>query len=288
MRGRAERDMPFAREQPGGGVHPDPAGAGHIGLGPGVEIDHVLRNPLGPFDRHDIGGELDRIARDEPRRETELAQELHHQPRRIAARSGADAQRLLGRLDARLHADDVADRLVHRAVDLDQEVDRPHFDVAEAIVQRVEQRALRLELEIGRQIGLEIGRVGERPPGGIVLDEEVERIDHHQIGDQVHRHAELAGRLGHDDSRQPVAVRILLPVDEMLLGQDRQRIIGNGGPAVRCGTQPDRLRAQHDRVVVAIRRQMVERSLNHVRACSTAPHPGQAMPLGDIFHHSQI
>ena len=41
--GAGERDVPFAGEQPGGRVEADPAGAGQIDLGPGVQVGEVAR-----------------------------------------------------------------------------------------------------------------------------------------------------------------------------------------------------------------------------------------------------
>ncbi len=47
--GRAgERDVPFAREQPGGGVEADPARARQIDLAPRVQVGEILLGPEGP------------------------------------------------------------------------------------------------------------------------------------------------------------------------------------------------------------------------------------------------
>lgn len=40
--GGRQRDMSFAGQQAGGGVHADPAGTGDIGLAPGMEIDETV------------------------------------------------------------------------------------------------------------------------------------------------------------------------------------------------------------------------------------------------------
>ena len=109
MRRRAQRQMALAAEQAGGRVHADPAGARQIDLGPGVQVGEILVRALRPFERIDVGLQLDEIAGDEAGGEAEPAQDLHEQPRRVAAGAGAQRQRLVRLLHARLHADDVAD-----------------------------------------------------------------------------------------------------------------------------------------------------------------------------------
>ena len=69
--------MPLTGKQAGGRIKPDPAGTGQIDLRPGVQIGKILRGAGGAFDRHDVGGELDQVARDEPRRVAEMAQQLN-------------------------------------------------------------------------------------------------------------------------------------------------------------------------------------------------------------------
>ena len=49
VRRRGERQMALAAQQAGGRVEPDPAGAGQIDLGPGVQIGEVRASvPAGP------------------------------------------------------------------------------------------------------------------------------------------------------------------------------------------------------------------------------------------------
>ena len=265
MRRCAERDMALACEHAGCRIECDPARARHIGLGPGMEIDDILRDALRPFDRLDVRHQLDRIARDEARGEAEAAQQLHEQPGAVPAGAGGDIQRLLGRLHARFHADHIADALLELAIDLDEEVDRAPFMPGMFGNERLEQRPLRLDIEISGQIGLELVVISERIGLGRGLDEEIERIDHVEIGEQIDRNDEPVDRLGKDDPRQPVAVRILLPVDEMVRRFDRQRIIGDGGSAVGGRAQPDGLRPEPDRAAIVIARAMIEPRFQHCR-----------------------
>jgi hypothetical protein len=76
----------------------------------------------------------------------------------------------------------------------------------------------RLGLEIGRSSVLRSSVYSERKTVGVGLDEEIERIDHGHLGDEVDLDLELGGLLRKDEARQPVAVRILLPVHEMIGG----------------------------------------------------------------------
>ena len=107
---------PSPVEQAGGRVEPDPAGARQIDLGPGVQVGEVAVGPARAFERIDVGRELDQVARDEARGEAEVAQDLDQQPGGVAARACASRQRLVGRLNAGLHADDVADLSCKRAL----------------------------------------------------------------------------------------------------------------------------------------------------------------------------
>ena len=47
LRGADQRDVALAGEQAGGRVQPDPAGPGHVDLGPGVQVGEVLGQAAG-------------------------------------------------------------------------------------------------------------------------------------------------------------------------------------------------------------------------------------------------
>ncbi len=116
---------PSPVEQAGGGVESDPARAGQIDFGPGVEIGEVgFGSGRAAIDRLHVGGQLDQVAGDEARGEAELAANLDEQPGRVAARTALELERFLDRLHARLQAHDVVDFVVDEAVEIDEEVDR--------------------------------------------------------------------------------------------------------------------------------------------------------------------
>ncbi len=65
---------------------------------------------------------------------------------------------------------------------------------------------------------------------GLLLDEEVEGIVDRHVGDEIDFDLQLAHRLGKDEAGEPVAVGILLMVDEMRLRPDAQAVGDHAGP----------------------------------------------------------
>ena len=66
-----------------------------VDLGPGMQVGEVLLGAGRAVERPHVGLELDQVAGDEAGGEAQMAQDLHQQPGRIAARAGAQGQRLL-------------------------------------------------------------------------------------------------------------------------------------------------------------------------------------------------
>ena len=81
-----------------------------------MQIGEVHPRSLRPNHWIDIRLELDQIAGHKSRGEPEPPHHLHKQPGGIAARSGAQRERLLGRLHTRLHANDVTDGVLQHHV----------------------------------------------------------------------------------------------------------------------------------------------------------------------------
>ena len=115
---------PSPASRPRRRIEADPARAGQIDLAPGVQVGEILVRAARAVERFHVGLELDQVAADEARREPEMAQQLAEQPRRIAARTAAVRQRLLRRLHAGFHADEILDVLREPLVDADEEIDR--------------------------------------------------------------------------------------------------------------------------------------------------------------------
>ena len=118
-----ERNVTLGREQAGGRVEPDPAGAGQKHLRPGMQVGAVALGRA-PVRRRNVGLELDQVARHETRRQLQMAQRLHQQPRAVAARAAAGLQRLLRRLRALFHPRHVLHGALRPIVQVDQELHR--------------------------------------------------------------------------------------------------------------------------------------------------------------------
>jgi hypothetical protein len=180
--------MALAAEQARGGVEADPAGAGHVDLGPGVQVGEVVFWVPAARRRVDVGLELDQVAGDEPRREAQPAQHLDQQPGAVAARAGAQRPGSRPGSAPRLHAHDVATSPLDLGVELDQEVDRAPPIRREPGDRGLEPRALSSTSDRPRDRAQIVG-VGERQRLGVGLDEEVERIDHRHLGGEIDRDA---------------------------------------------------------------------------------------------------
>ena len=124
LRRARQRDVPFAGEQSRRRIEADPAGARQVHLAPGVEIREVAVGARGSVERLHVRRQLDQVAGHEARGEPEVAEQLHQQPRRVAAGARCQLERPLDVLHAGVEPDDVGDVLLQLAVDVDQQVDR--------------------------------------------------------------------------------------------------------------------------------------------------------------------
>ena len=110
---------------------------------------------------------------------------------------------------------------------------------------------------VDAQVVAELVGVFEGPRLRLFIDEEVERVVDRHVGDEIDLDPELGHRLGEHVARQPVAVGILLVVHEMPLGPDLERMRDHPRARMRRRPQPDQLRAERDRTVVLVMRQVV-------------------------------
>ena len=92
----------------------------------------------------------------------------------------------------------------------------------------------------------------ERPVLGAFLDKEIKRIDDRHVRDQVNIDAQQTRFFSEHQACLEIPERILLPVDEMLLRLNFQRIGMNRRPAMRCRPQAQDMRAQRDQPVEAV------------------------------------
>ncbi len=261
--GRAgERDMSFAGVQARGRIEADPAGAGQIDLAPGMQVGEIDFGAARAVERLHVALQLDQVARDEARRQAQVAQQLHQQPAAVAARAAAVDERELGRLHARLHADEIRDVLLQALIQADQKtVGGLRLDVDAGQVLG-EARRLRALQQIRLQLDQQLRLVGERKLLGARLEEEVERIEHRHLGDEIDLDAKEGRHLREHQPRQVVRLRVLLPVDEVRARLDAHRIAEDARARMRRRPQPNDLRAEMDRPVVAVVGDVVERDVD--------------------------
>ncbi len=256
-RGR-QRNMTFAGKQPAGRIEPHPACAGQVHFGPGVQIREVLLRAGRSFQRLDVRLELDQIARHEPRRQSAMPQDGHQQPGRVAARAGTQLERLVGRLHARLHANQVIDFLAEAVVDPHQEIDRAFLAAVNRCEPLPQSRSRLGQRQKRRQLAAQPRLVAKGIRLGVRLQEEVERVDRRHFNDQVDRHPKAVDLLLKRDAGQEVGVGVLLPIEKVIGRLDLQRVTDNRRSRMRRGPQPHDLRPQHDGALVAIVRVVIE------------------------------
>ena len=123
---------------------------------------------------------------------------------------------------ARLQPHDVADLLLQPRIEADDEVDGAHLLGAGLGEPCLEQRSRRLELAERRDLLGQRGIVGEGPGLGLGVQEKVEGVDHRHVGDEIDRDLEPIGLVREHQPRQMIALRVLLPVDEVPDRRDLQ------------------------------------------------------------------
>ena len=84
------------------------------------------------------------------------------------------------------------------------------------------------------------------------LEEKVERVVNRQLSHQIDLDPKLTHLFRKRQAGHIIALRILLPVDEMLCRRDSLRVRQNGGTAVRSGAQPHEVRPQRDKSIVLV------------------------------------
>ena len=117
---------------------------------------------------------------------------------RFEGRLGLDGkrERLLAALHAGFHPHDVADFLLQPCIQADEEIDSARLARAVDFAKpRLEQRTWRLELAERRDLLGERGIVAEGKGLGFGLEEEVERVDHRHVGDEIDGDLERRGLL---------------------------------------------------------------------------------------------
>ncbi len=160
-------------------------------------------------------------------------------------------------MHARLHPHHIGDLTLDPGVQGDDEIDCRRVRRRKSGDQRLQPRPALIQDHEGRQVLRQLGRIGEGQGLGIGLGEEIEWVDHRHFGGEVDRDAELPRGLGKHNARQPVAVGVLLPVDEVRGRRDRHRVAGDARSGVGRGPQSHDMRAEGRRLVVPVTRHMI-------------------------------
>ncbi|KDB52787.1 hypothetical protein X805_16520 [Sphaerotilus natans subsp. natans DSM 6575] len=252
LRRAGQRDVALAGQQARGRVQPDPARARQIDLAPGMQVGEVDLGAAGAIQGDDVGLQLDQVAGDEARGQAHVAQRLHQQPAGVATGARGLGQRLLRRLHARLEADGVADLVLQALVQPDQEVDRAHLAAVDGVEEGLQRGRGRRRLQVRGQFLLQAVLVDEGEVLGARLEEEVEGVVDRHLGHQIDGDLELRGLLREDQAGEIVRERILLPVDEMRLGLDAQRVRQHRRAAVRRRAQAHHLGRERHRPVIPV------------------------------------
>ena len=269
--------MALARHQSGRRVQPDPAGTRQVRLGPGVQVGEIRPRARRTVKRDHIGGQLDQVAAHETRGVAQVPHGVHQQPGAIAAGALAFGERPLRAPHAGFEPHDIADALHHAAVEVHQHVDCAPRVARHLRNQRCQQRPGLFQPAVRGQFLLQRRVVGERPRLGFRLQEELEWVDDRHIGHEVHDHLKRRHTLWKHDPGEEITHRILLPVHEMRLGPDGERIGQDGGAGMRCRAEADRLRTQLHRAVIAVAGAVQQRGLNAHRVRLLACRPGASL-----------
>ena len=193
--GASQRNMAFARQHARSRVQPNPASAGHIHLGPGMQIGKVHGSSAGAVKRLLVGPQLNQIARHKSCSQAHLTHDLHQQPATVAAGTRAILQGFLWRLHAGLHAQQISNVALQPLIDRHQKIIRRHVFLEDVAPCRRyplnQQRPRRFRLQIGAELTGQLRRIAEREKFSIFFDEKIERIDDGHVRHQVHRKFQL-------------------------------------------------------------------------------------------------
>ncbi|MNP15308.1 hypothetical protein D3C76_1076620 [compost metagenome] len=227
-----------------------------------MQVGEIFFGTRRPVQRLDVGGQLNQIAGDKPRRQAQVTQQLHQQPGRITARAGAQFQGLLRGLHTRFEADQVTDVFAQALVQGNQEIDAGLRRTLDAVQVGGELRRQRQLLQVGQQFVAFVTAITEGHLLGVGFEEEVERVEHRHLGDQVDFHPQAVGFLREHQARQVIALWVLLPIDEMPTRLHLQRVGEDPCTAVGGRAQANDLRAQFNCTVVAVLGDMVQGDMN--------------------------
>ena len=145
LRGTGQRNMTLTSQQTRSRVQSYPTRTRQVHLAPSVQIGKVNLGTARTIKGFDVWCQLDEVARYKASSQSQVTQQLHQQPSRVATRTTGFDQSFFGRLNTGFHANEVADVLLHALIQAHQKVDG----------------ALGLAIDVG-QVGLKPRRRSQR------------------------------------------------------------------------------------------------------------------------------
>src|SRR5215472_12424614 len=162
-----------------------------------------------------------------------MTQRLDKKPCRVATRARTRLECPFGRLHTRLHPDAVSEFLLNTAVEVDQELHRIARFARSCVHKCRHPWSGRFSLAIGGKLMFELRGVDERKLLRVVLDEEIEGIKNGQVRQEVNVNGKLRSPVRKHVTGEPIAVRVLLPINEMLSRCNLERVAFDPRAAVR-------------------------------------------------------
>ena len=195
-----------------------------------------------------------------------MAQNLHQQPAGITAGAGSQFECFIGGLHTGLHAHQVTNVALQLLIDQHQKIGNVAAGYitprAKTIEPSLQQWPRSFFLQIGRQLGRKLIRVGKRKLFRVGLDKKIERIDHRHVGNQIHRNAEFPRLVGKYQTCDVIAIGVLLPIDKVFFRRDAQRIAEYRRTAMGRGPQANFVWRNADQTIETIMRFMIECDTN--------------------------
>ena len=137
-------------------------------------------------------------------------------------------------------------------IDADDEIDGAAAFAGDSSEITRDERRCRCLDQVRHQLPALIRVVFEGKLFRVRREEEIERIDHRHLGNQIDFDSKLTGLVRKYQPRQIVCLRVLLPIDEMTRRLHLERIAQNPRTAMRGRAQPHHMRAQAHQSVIAI------------------------------------
>src|SRR5207253_7833785 len=169
------------------------------------------------FEWFHVGLELNQISRDKTRSETQPPQNLDEKPCRVPARTAREFERLFRSLDARLHTDHVLNLALQPLIEMHEEVRRSDLAPIDRGQKLFDQRPGGQGFQERFKLSVFERFVTERILLGIRFQKKIEWVENRHFSRETDFQREVPGLRVKNETCEEIAVRILLPIDEVIL-----------------------------------------------------------------------